>query len=147
MSVAFGSLAKAAFVGANTVYGPSADKVETKSAAFKAATKVEKFLFPDAMLTIVLPVGAVLLGVVMPPGVIVLPGVVPIEPPGVIVPGLPIEPPLGDCDGLVMGLAGVVVPEVPPWAWLEIAAKIPVETIATPIVVAIDSWKMDLDMG
>src|SRR3569623_795821 len=39
-TVPFGSVAKAALVGANTVNGPGPDKVSTSPAAFTAATRV-----------------------------------------------------------------------------------------------------------
>ena len=50
-----GNLAKASFVGANNVNGPSLLKVPTKSAAFTAATNIEKFSFETAMSAIVFP--------------------------------------------------------------------------------------------
>ena len=44
---------KASLFGANTVKGPSPLRAPTKSAAFKAVTKVEKSLFDAAASTIV----------------------------------------------------------------------------------------------
>ena len=46
-------LAKASLFGANTVNGPSPLSAPTKSAAFKAVTKVEKSLLETAASTIV----------------------------------------------------------------------------------------------
>ena len=53
-SVSASILAKASFVGAKTVKGPAPCKALTRSAAFKAVTKVEKSLLPTATSTIVL---------------------------------------------------------------------------------------------
>src|SRR3954451_9423807 len=53
-SVAFGILAKAAFVGANTVNGPGPESVSVRPAAFTAVTSVEKSGFDAAMSTTVL---------------------------------------------------------------------------------------------
>ncbi len=46
-------LENASLFGAKTVNGPSPDSAPTKSAAFKAVTKVEKSLFDTAASTIV----------------------------------------------------------------------------------------------
>ena len=83
--VALGSFSKAAFVGANTVKGPSPDNVSTRSAALSALTNVDKDLLETASSAIVLvaldpfveppaggvvvPVGGVVLGAVL--GVVV----------------------------------------------------------------------------
>ncbi len=52
-NVVLSNFPKAALLGAKTVNGPSPCKADTKSAACKAVTKVEKSLFPTAASTIV----------------------------------------------------------------------------------------------
>src|SRR4051794_10254334 len=56
-SVAFGSLANASLVGANTVNGPLPASVSARPAAFTALTSVEKSGLADATSTIDWPIG------------------------------------------------------------------------------------------
>lgn len=51
-SVPAGSAAKAALVGANTVYGPAPESVSTSAAAFMAVTNVERLGVAEATPTI-----------------------------------------------------------------------------------------------
>ena len=52
-SVPSGSASKAAFVGANTVNGPTPRSVSSKPVAMRASTKIEKSGLPAAMSTMV----------------------------------------------------------------------------------------------
>ena len=64
-TVPAGNLSNAAFVGANTVNGPSPLKVSTKSAAFTAATNVEKSGFPIATSVILFAITACVVSTVI----------------------------------------------------------------------------------